>query len=166
MCSSSAPYSWYLASFLADKKERNETDQLIITLSLYAVSSTCQYEHDAVNTVFTVRKEEFTTMMAGEQTQRSIGGGGYPPAQCLLPTESASFLLNSQSSLQYHDHSDASAGMVAPTLPPRRVDHTYRDFSNFPLDELPTRKRTPTNFPSKLHQILSNPEYAHVSRSI
>ena len=46
----------------------------------------------------------------------------------------------------------------------RHVDHTYRDFSNFPLDELPTRKRAPTNFPSKLHQILSNPEYAHVSR--
>ena len=48
--------------------------------------------------------------------------------------------------------------------PPRRVDHTYRDFSNFPLEELPTRKRTPTNFPCKLHQILSNPEYSHVSR--
>ena len=46
----------------------------------------------------------------------------------------------------------------------RRVDHTYRDYSNFPLEELPTRKRAPTNFPSKLHQILSNTEYAHVSQ--
>ena len=46
----------------------------------------------------------------------------------------------------------------------RRVDHTYRDYSNFPLEELPTRKRAPTNFPSKLHQILSNHEYSHVSQ--
>jgi hypothetical protein len=46
----------------------------------------------------------------------------------------------------------------------RRVDHTYRDYSNFPLEELPIRKRAPTNFPSKLHQILSNPEYSHVSQ--
>jgi hypothetical protein len=50
--------------------------------------------------------------------------------------------------------------------PQRRVDHTYRDYSNFPLEELPTRKRAPTNFPSKLHQILSNPEYAHVSHHL
>ena len=48
--------------------------------------------------------------------------------------------------------------------PPRRVDHTYRDYSNFPSDELPAGKKVPTNFPSKLHQILSNPEYSHVSR--
>ena len=55
-------------------------------------------------------------------------------------------------------------GTRAPTQ--RRVDHTYRDYSNFPLEELPTRKRAPTNFPSKLHQILSNPEYSHVSRKM
>ena len=48
--------------------------------------------------------------------------------------------------------------------PPRRVDHTYRDYSNFPLGELPVGKRPSTKFPSKLHQILSSPDYSHVSR--
>ncbi|KAL7527617.1 hypothetical protein ACHAXR_005478 [Thalassiosira sp. AJA248-18] len=54
---------------------------------------------------------------------------------------------------------------LAPTsrAPPRRVDHTYHDYSNFPLSELPNGKKAPTNFPSKLHQILSTPEYSHVS---
>ena len=47
--------------------------------------------------------------------------------------------------------------------PPRRIDHTYRDYSNFPLHELPTVKKAPTNFPSKLHQILSTPAFSHVS---
>lgn len=57
----------------------------------------------------------------------------------------------------------AQAANRAP--PQRHVDHTYRDFANFPLEELPTRKKAPTNFPSKLHQILSNPEYDHVSQN-
>ena len=51
--------------------------------------------------------------------------------------------------------------------PPRRIDHTYRDYSNFPLGlgELRTGKKAPTNFPGKLHQILSTHEYSHVSLS-
>lgn len=101
----------------------------------------------------------------GEQTQYPVVGGGHP--QGLLPdddTLSLSF-LNSNSPLQHHEHAAmmADGGTPTTTLPPHRVDHTYRDFSNFPLEELPTRKRAPSNFPSKLHQILSNPEYAHVS---
>jgi len=56
-----------------------------------------------------------------------------------------------------------SSSSIRQRPPPRRVDHTYRDYSNFPLAELPAGKKTPTNFPSKLHQILSTPEYAHVS---
>ena len=47
--------------------------------------------------------------------------------------------------------------------PPRRVDHTYRDYSNYPMHELTQGKKVPSNFPSKLHQILSTPEYSHVS---
>jgi hypothetical protein len=46
--------------------------------------------------------------------------------------------------------------------PPRRVDHTYRDYSNFPTVDLPVLK-APTNFPSKLHHILSDPDNQHVS---
>jgi len=46
---------------------------------------------------------------------------------------------------------------------PRRVDHTYRNYSNFPLNQLPVvRKTTSKNFPSKLHQILSTPGYEHI----
>lgn len=88
-------------------------------------------------------------------------------------SQSSPLQQQQQQHQQHHDHNyDAVAAptssIIAPpptTLPPRRVDHTYRDFSNFPIDELPAArgKRTPTNFPSKLHQILSNPEYAHVS---
>jgi hypothetical protein len=47
--------------------------------------------------------------------------------------------------------------------PPRRVDHTYHDYSQFPLDKLPKSKKGSTNVPAKLHRILSNPdEYSHV----
>ena len=46
--------------------------------------------------------------------------------------------------------------------PPRRVDHIYRDYSGFPVEDIPNTARAPTNFPSKLHQILSAPEFYHV----
>ena len=62
-----------------------------------------------------------------------------------------------------NEHLGQTQTSTANRAPQRRVDHTYRDYSNFPLEELPTRKGAPTNFPSKLHQILSNPEYSHVS---
>ena len=47
--------------------------------------------------------------------------------------------------------------------PPRHVDHTYRDYSRLSVGELQTRKKQKTNFPSKLHQILSSHEFTHVS---
>ena len=47
--------------------------------------------------------------------------------------------------------------------PPRCVDHPYRDYLTIPLDELPNISNTPSNFPSKLHHILSRPEFHHVS---
>jgi len=46
--------------------------------------------------------------------------------------------------------------------PQRRVDHTYRDYSNFTLDEVPAGKNTRSNFPRKLHQIVSNPDHSHI----
>ena len=42
---------------------------------------------------------------------------------------------------------------------PRHTDHTYRDFSKYPI----RTDRTQNNFPAKLHQILSTPAYSHVS---
>ncbi|KAL3768707.1 hypothetical protein ACHAWU_006808 [Discostella pseudostelligera] len=86
---------------------------------------------------------------------------GYPPYPSYYSAqfEYDSFFLIPNSD----DEKTGADGIAAPTSHSRRrVDHTYRDYSKFPLEELPTRKRAPTNFPSKLHQILSNPEYAHV----
>ena len=83
---------------------------------------------------------------------------------------SSSIQARQLSSQPTADDDDAAATALSATTssirqrpPPRRVDHTYRDYSNFPLSELSSGKKTPTNFPSKLHQILSTPEYAHVS---
>ena len=47
--------------------------------------------------------------------------------------------------------------------PPRRVDHTYRDFSQFSCEKPHSNKKASANFPAKLHQILSTPEFSHVS---
>ena len=63
---------------------------------------------------------------------------------------------------------------VVPLLPgrpePRRVDHTYRDYSRYshPAEgggHQSGRKAQRENFPAKLHLILSTPEHSHVSRS-
>jgi len=47
--------------------------------------------------------------------------------------------------------------------PPRCVDHTYHDYSNFPEEELPHVSNALMNFPTRLHHILSDPENQHVS---
>ena len=47
--------------------------------------------------------------------------------------------------------------------PPRCVDHTYHDYSNFPEEELPHVSKSLMNFPTRLHHILSDPENQHVS---
>ena len=62
----------------------------------------------------------------------------------------------------------AEAGSAKPPsrgrqAPPRRVDHTYRDYSHVTTGEDLPRKKSAANFPSKLHRILSTPEFAHVS---
>ncbi len=47
--------------------------------------------------------------------------------------------------------------------PPRRVDHTYRDVSQFSFDKPHSNKTASANFPDKLHKILSTPKFSHVS---
>jgi hypothetical protein len=48
--------------------------------------------------------------------------------------------------------------------PTRRVDHTYRDYSRLPWDKQPVSGKTGSSkFPAKLHKIVSNPEFSHVS---
>ena len=60
---------------------------------------------------------------------------------------------------RYQSTTSASSNNRAP---PRRIDHTYRDYSNFPTADLPLK--APNNFPSKLHHILSDPSITISSR--
>ena len=48
----------------------------------------------------------------------------------------------------------------------RRVDHTYRDYSEYPPSAVVDGKlaKATANFPARLHQILSTPEFECVSR--
>jgi len=56
-----------------------------------------------------------------------------------------------------------TASMNSARAPPRRTDHTYRDFSKYAVDKLlPPNKKAQSNFPAKLHRILSTPEFSHV----
>lgn len=82
-----------------------------------------------------------------------------------LPSGFSSFSQGGQSP---HEHKSTElSGMprISQRAPPRRIDHTYRDFSNYPIDALPKVLKSATNFPSKLHHILSDPEYHHVSQN-
>jgi hypothetical protein len=63
-------------------------------------------------------------------------------------------------------HRSSFAGVpTTGRAPPRRVNHTYCDYSNYPTEDLPAALHSPTNFPSKLHKILSDPDTQHVSQS-
>ena len=48
--------------------------------------------------------------------------------------------------------------------PSRMVDHTYRDFSRYlhHAGQLERHKKVEANFPAKLHQMLSDPHFAHI----
>ncbi len=47
---------------------------------------------------------------------------------------------------------------------PRFVDHTYREFSRYlqHVSQVDRHKKAEANFPAKLHQMLSDPHFAHV----
>ena len=48
-------------------------------------------------------------------------------------------------------------------LQPRRTDHTYHDYSNLVLgDNFKKGKKADSNFPAKLHKILSNSAVSHI----
>lgn len=48
--------------------------------------------------------------------------------------------------------------------PPRRTDHTYHDFSTHTLSpyEYPSWKKSKSNFPAKLHRMISDPANANI----
>ena len=102
----------------------------------------------------------------GQSTTEEPPGTGPPRSNSNpLPPPAAAF--------QSHARPDPPTPMAVPPTrrsnsrpPPRRVDHTYRDYSGYPLSDLPPAKKAPTNFPSKLAQILSTPDFAHVRSGI
>ncbi|KAL7481176.1 hypothetical protein ACHAW6_006855 [Cyclotella cf. meneghiniana] len=61
-------------------------------------------------------------------------------------------------------HHDLTSNNCTPRLarPPRRTDHTYHDWAQYPPDDsaIRTTKKSNNNFPAKLHRILSNPEHS------
>jgi len=46
----------------------------------------------------------------------------------------------------------------------KKVDHTYRDFSRYLLEggDVVKHKKSDANFPAKLHQLLSKPQFSHI----
>ena len=76
-----------------------------------------------------------------------------------LPLESPDFLLEEADAPGSWDLNP----QIVRAPPPRCVDHTYHDYSNFPEEELPPVSKALMNFPTKLHHILSDPGNQHVS---
>jgi hypothetical protein len=100
------------------------------------------------------------------------GGKGAPTQKNLLQGPFTIFIEqespasgNMSSNEQHHGSKPPRRRSGERAKPPRKVDHTYRDFSNYPTDDLPPLSLAPTNFPTKLHHILSDPDYHHVSQS-
>lgn len=50
------------------------------------------------------------------------------------------------------------------TMSRTHVDHTYRDYSRYLQEggKVARHKKSDTNFPAKLHEILSTPEFSHI----
>jgi hypothetical protein len=62
------------------------------------------------------------------------------------------------------DKSNIMSGDSGCGRSPRVADHTYRDMSRYLLEHghLERHKKVEANFPAKLHQMLSDPHFAHI----
>lgn len=64
-------------------------------------------------------------------------------------------------------HDGASSATQAPparqVVPPRRTDHTYHDYATQSPSpyEFPVTKKSTSNFPAKLHRMISDPANSH-----
>ena len=55
----------------------------------------------------------------------------------------------------------ATAASARQIAPPRRTDHTYYDYATqTPSPEYPVTKKSTSNFPAKLHRMISDPANA------
>jgi hypothetical protein len=68
------------------------------------------------------------------------------------------------SSAAADNNSNKAGGEVDETLPRRFTDHTYHDFSNYIKEggKLKKHKKSESNFPARLHAILSDEQYSHI----
>ena len=64
----------------------------------------------------------------------------------------------------FADDNNNSAGEVDESLPRRFTDHTYHDFSNYIKEggKLKKHKKSESNFPARLHAMLSDEQYSHI----
>ena len=63
-----------------------------------------------------------------------------------------------------NNNNNKAAGEVDETLPRRFTDHTYHDFSNYIKEggKLKKHKKSESNFPARLHAMLSDEQYSHI----
>jgi hypothetical protein len=61
-------------------------------------------------------------------------------------------------------NNNKAGGEVDETLPRRFTDHTYHDFSNYIKEggKLTKHKKSESNFPARLHAMLSDEQYSHI----
>jgi hypothetical protein len=59
---------------------------------------------------------------------------------------------------------DVAADEDTTTLPRRFADHTYHNYSTYIEDggKLQKHKKSESNFPARLHAMLSNEDYSHI----
>lgn len=97
------------------------------------------------------------------------GSGGGPPPPAALGSQPAGAVLKHKGD-EYTDHTPRRK---KPKVKESIIDHTYRDYSMVQVsdDEDEAISATPDerkhtrlqpNFPSKLHEIVSNPKYDHI----
>lgn len=91
----------------------------------------------------------------------SIGDeGGFPNAKFLFSSAAAPPMADGDGVAVADEEEEEDTS----SLPRRFADHTYRDFSSFIKDggKILRHKKSESNFPARLHAMLSNEEYSHI----
>lgn len=99
--------------------------------------------------------------------QREQGGKDFNvvPSQRVVDLNEHLSSITTQSPPEVFLHMDTTSEVAAPLrqiAPPRRTDHTYHDYATqIPSPyEYPINKKSTSNFPAKLHRMVSDPSNA------
>ena len=105
---------------------------------------------DSTRTMNTVEAIASLSSSSDDFASIMAGGGGASPS----PSSSAAADSNNNSADE----------VVDATLPRRFTDHTYHDFSNYIKEggKLKKHKKSESNFPARLHAMLSDEQYSHI----